>query len=126
MKTLYLRFKHADFWDVLAIGLFVATLIVGAERLAVHAQSAQAYTMAGSAAHTTCLTPVVGSYFLCVATDGIWVSNNGATYFQILSPAASTVGTVTSVNAIKPDSTGNVTLAIPSTAALPSQTLTLK
>jgi hypothetical protein len=91
----------------------------------VHAQSAQAYTMAGSAAHTTCVTPAVGSYFLCVATDGIWVSNNGAAYFQILPPT-STTGTVTSVNSIKPDSTGNVTLAIPSTAALPSQTLTLK
>ena len=56
------------------------------------AQAAQAYTMAGGAAHTTCTTPVAGSYFLCVATDGVWVSNNGSAYFQIVPPASVVAG----------------------------------
>ena len=53
----------------------------------VHAQGQTAMTMSGGAAHSTCLTPAAGSYFFCVATDGIWISNNGAAYFQITSGA---------------------------------------
>ena len=64
----------------------------------VHAQTAVALTIAGMAPHTTCLTPVAGQYYLCQATDGTWVSNNGGAYFQILPSTA--VAGVTSWNGL--------------------------
>jgi len=84
----------------LASGILLCLVfLVGLEtsRVArVHAQTAEAATFQGLAAHTTCLTPVTGSYFLCVASDGIWVSNNGAAYFQVV--ASSGTAGVTSFN----------------------------
>ena len=73
--------------------LFLVLLLFGAsaEMLhthIVHAQGAGAGTFSGSGPHTSCTTPVAGSYFLCVATDGIWISNNGAAYFQVVAPSA--------------------------------------
>lgn len=76
------------------IVLAVAVLLFGAWHLG-RAQGPVAATMSGFGPHTTCTTPVAGSYFLCMATDGIWVSNNGAAYFQLLVPVA--VAGVTSV-----------------------------
>lgn len=75
----------------------------------VQAQTPVAATLQGSAAHTTCITPVAGQYFLCLATDGIWVSNNGAAYFQLLA-AGATAG-VQKVNGVAPGATGNVTVS---------------
>jgi hypothetical protein len=83
----------------------IALLCLVAWRMG-RAQAPQAATFSGSAAHTTCLTPAAGSYFLCVASDGIWVSNNGGAYFQ-LTPQAS--AGVTSWNG----QTGAVTYAPP-------------
>lgn len=71
--------------------------ILGVRVGTVHAQSAVAFTMQGGGPHTTCATPATGSYFLCPATDGIWVSNNGSAYFQILPPVSGVTG-VTSWN----------------------------
>lgn len=72
------------------------------------AQTAQAYTMSSSAVHTTCLAPAANAYYLCVASDGVWVSNNGAAYFQVTAPTAP-VASVTSWNGL----TGAVTYTPP-------------
>jgi hypothetical protein len=69
----------------IAVAFIVVAFLVG---VSLRAQSPQAYTMSGGAAHTTCTTPASGAYFLCVATDGVWVSNNGAAYFQIVQQRA--------------------------------------
>ena len=90
-----------------AVGLFWLGA-VAFHAISTKAQTPAAYTMSGAAAHTTCTTPVAGSYFLCVATDGIWVSNSGGAYFQIVPPAAQTAG-VTSWNGL----TGAVTYSAP-------------
>src|SRR5271156_3638674 len=71
--------------------LFSVVLILGYV-IGIRAQSPQAFTISGGGTHATCQTPVVGSYFLCAATDGIWVSNNGAAYFQVNPPSAVPAG----------------------------------
>jgi hypothetical protein len=117
---------------VLAI-LIIAVLAFGGGWLLhprpVAAQTPAAYTMSGAAAHTTCLTPATGAYFLCVASDGVWVSNNGAAYFQIV-PQAGTVG-VTSVQQCNlagancgTVQTGAVVLKVPQTVAITTPTVT--
>jgi len=60
----------------------------------VHAQSAQAVTFQGGAASSTCLTPVVGQTMLCVGTDDIKGSWNGAAYVS-LKPGAASAPTLT-------------------------------
>lgn len=107
---------------LLALPFVVMAFLVG---MVLRAQSPQAYTMQGTAAHTTCITPVAGSYFLCVATDGVWVSNSGGAYFQILPQAAQVAGvTSLSVNGGAAQ-TGSVALTIP-TKATSSTTTTIQ
>ena len=88
--------------------IILALLLILALGSGGRTQTASAVTTQGGGPHTTCLTPVAGSYFFCVATDGVWVSNNGAAYFQVVAPAASAV---TSVNG----KTGAVTIAATTT-----------
>ena len=90
-------------------------------------QTASAVTTQGGGPHTTCLTPVAGSYFFCVATDGVWVSNNGATYFQVVAPVA-TAG-VTAINICGAAGTGCVPATITAGAVnlnIPKATQTLQ
>lgn len=124
-----LLLKRPFFW----LGIFFLVLGFSKEIAQVHAQSAAAYTMAGTASHSTCLTPAAGQYFLCVANDGIWVSNNGTAYFQITAPAASAgITSVNVCNALGANcspaavSNGAVNLNIPTkvTVAAPSVTST--
>ena len=90
----------------------------------VKAQSAQAATFQGGAAHSTCLTPATGSYFLCVATDGVWVSNNGAAYFQVTAPAASSgITGITYNGTAVPVSAGVAAITGPTKAVIPNGVL---
>jgi hypothetical protein len=79
----------------------------------VQAQGPAAATISGGGPHTTCTTPVAGAYFLCPASDGIWVSNNGAPYFQIVAPASFSGITSISVNGGAPQPGPTVALTIP-------------
>jgi len=79
----------------LILAVIALALVIPSRPQKVEAQAAQAFTMSGSAAHTTCLTPAATAYYLCVASDGIFVSNAGAAYFQIVAPAAGTTPTLT-------------------------------
>jgi hypothetical protein len=85
---------------IAALWFMALTLILAGAYFtrSVRAQGAVAATFQGGGAHGTCTTPVAGSYFLCVATDGIWISNNGAAYFQVVAPSG-TAG-VTSWNGL--------------------------
>jgi hypothetical protein len=97
---------------LLAIGSYIDKKVVAAP---VVPQAASAGTLQGTAVHTTCLTPAVGAYFLCLATDGIWISNNGAAYFQIVQSGGSAGVTSITVNG-GTAVTGAVALTIPTKA----------
>lgn len=111
------------------IGVAVAILAMGLVLRIARAQGASAATFSGSGPHTTCTTPVSGAYFLCIATDGVWVSNNGALYFQITAPSSSGVTSVQTCNLAGTTCgtavTGAVVLKIPSTGSVtvPAQTV---
>ncbi len=88
------RDKITFLW--IAVLYFAAGFALQTKNLrTVEAQNAQAATFVGAAAHTTCLTPVAGSYFLCVASDGVWVSNSGAAYFQLTAPGVAATPSIT-------------------------------
>jgi hypothetical protein len=92
--------------------------------LSAKAQGPAAWTASGTGPHTTCTTPVAGSYFLCVATDGVYVSNNGGSYFQIMPPSSAVAGvTSLSVNGGTPQ-TGAVAISIPTKFVGNSMTVT--
>lgn len=99
--------------------LFAACfLVLGSviDNHAVHAQAAAAWSMQGQGPHTTCLTPAAGAYILCPATDGIWISNNGAAYFQLLAPVpAGGMTSITINGTTKTGATPSFTLTTPST-----------
>jgi len=98
---------------VIALGFYA--------RPTVQAQSAQAATFVGLAAHTTCLAPTAGAYYLCQATDGTWISNNGSPYFQVVAPTAVT-GAVLSIQGVVPGATGSIKLTC--TGTFPPTTTT--
>jgi hypothetical protein len=105
---------------------FVIVLLC-AVALALHAQSGQIIyfgATAGTTKAANCGTPTVPS--LCLAGDGFWIWQNSTQGWFLAAPPSQPTGVVLSVNAIKPDSTGNVTVPLPTTAtvSLPGQTLT--
>jgi hypothetical protein len=62
---------------------------------AVHAQTAGAVTFQGGGPHTTCATPVPGISQTCIASDGLYQSDNGGAYWRVIQL---TTSAVTSVN----------------------------
>jgi hypothetical protein len=103
--------------------LVLAGALYFAVRIAhVHAQGAQAVTISGGAATSTCLTPVVGQTFLCIGSDDIKASWNGAPYVSLKPGGAGGVTQIT-VNGGAPQ-TGNVALTIPTKVVLNSVTPT--
>jgi len=59
---------------------------------------------------------------VCVATDGISFSYQGAPFVKLTAPTAPTVNPVLAVNGKKPDSTGNVTISASTTSSTTSTT----
>jgi hypothetical protein len=105
--------------------VLIAALLIALLTFSARAQGPVAWTVSGAGLHTTCSTPVAGSYFLCVATDGVYVSNNGGAYFQIVPPSTAS-GTLTGISvngtAMVPTSAGVVALTVPTTAVSTTST----
>lgn len=105
-------------------GLIIASALVGT----VHAQSGPVNflgAIAGTTKAVNCGTPTTPS--MCIVGDGVWIWQNAAQGWFLAAPAP-VVGPVSTgvqkVNGIAPDSTGNVTVPIPSKVVINSVTPT--
>jgi hypothetical protein len=107
----------------MAFGLVLAAWLATKNLYRVHAQAptGTAATLSSNGPHTTCQTPAAGSYFLCIASDGIFVSNNGGPYFQLTAGGAGVTGIAVNGGTLQ---SGNVNLTIP-TAATSVSTATI-
>lgn len=96
----------------------IAAVLIALLTLSAKAQGPTAATSEGSGPHTTCTTPAVGHYYLCQAIDGIWVSNSGGAYFQLVPPSV-VIGGVTSVaiNGVTKTGAASFTLTTPTTVS---------
>ena len=112
------------------IALLILASLCGFLGGRLRAQSAVLQFTGAWAAHTACVV-TVGQTSLCLASDGVWQSINGAAFTQ-LGAAVTTAGGVTSVTVCNAagaacglPQTGVVQLSIPTkvTVTAPSATL---
>jgi hypothetical protein len=124
--------KLREYWVLICLTAMIcaAAAAIARNPKPVHGQGLQALSYQGSGPHATCATPVVGTTWFCVATDGVYVSTNGGAYAQIGLPVASIgVSSITVCSATGgacgPPQTGAVNLNIPTkgSAAAPAVTL---
>lgn len=119
-------------WKDTAILLLVLTVVITHwPSRSVHAQTpTNVLQISGAyATHTAC-TPVPSQSSACLASDGLWVSVNGAAFTQL---GAAAVGGVTSVAVCNltgltcaPAQTGAVTVNIPKSIAITAGSATLQ
>jgi hypothetical protein len=128
MKMVWIK-KH---WLGLALALaaFSAPWVIN-----LRAQTSNPWQATVSGAHTLC-APVspLGQGTYCFASDGLWVSQNGAAYVQLGAAATAGVSSIAVCNAAGlvcgTPQTGAVSLSIPKTATVtvsaPQATVTLQ